>query len=337
MKGFLILLLFTSSVVIGQQSYFSTIHFKKADSIALVHKDASLNNLPILTHRLTSELNTEVEKFRAIYTWVCTNIENDYTSYLKTSKKRNKLANDREAFLEWNTGMTPRVFEKLRKERKTACTGYAYLLKEMATLAGLECEIINGYGRTATVRLTKDSAPNHSWNRVKLNDSWYLCDATWSAGRIILEDDGPKFESNYFDGYFLASPALFAKNHYPLEKVAFLLTDPPNFSQFLEGPIVYKEAFTYNMVPQHPEKMHISIHKNEKLELILKISDEFKNEKPILIVHNGIIEKRIAPIIIKNQDNYKLQFSLEKTGLFDVHIKVKEHYIATYVVRVKRN
>ena len=75
----------------AQRSDFDAIDFKKADSIALTHKNAGLKNLPELAHHLTSDLDTEVEKFRAIYMWVCTNVANDYRLYLKNKKKEKSL------------------------------------------------------------------------------------------------------------------------------------------------------------------------------------------------------------------------------------------------------
>lgn len=90
--------------------------------------------------------------------------------------------------------------EKLRVQ------GMAYLVKKKANLAGFNCDIIDGYGRTPTLLLKEDSSPNHSWNRIEINNKWYLCDATWSAKKTILEDGNPRFEPDYFDGYFLAKP-----------------------------------------------------------------------------------------------------------------------------------
>ncbi|KAG1657647.1 Kyphoscoliosis peptidase [Nymphon striatum] len=238
-------------VVVGGATYttkrnradFSTIDFAKADSVAFIHKGESLENLPVLTHNLTANLTTDAEKFRAIYTWVCTNIENDYGSFLKTSSKRKKFAEDRDAFLEWNNSFTPKVFEKLVNEKKTACTGYAYLISELANLANLKCKIVNGYGRTATLRLDENSIPNHSWNAVELNNKWYLCDATWSAGRILIEEGVP---------------------------------------------------------------------------------EDLQSEELILVVNRGGSDQIIQPGITRDKNNLTLDHSFEKTGLYDVHIKVDD-------------
>ena len=320
----------------GQRSDFNYLDFKKADSIALLHKGAGLTNLPLLTHNLTHGLATDTEKFRALYTWVCTNIENDYSSYLRTSKKRKKLSKDREAFLQWNNSFTPKVFEKLVQSRKTACTGYAYLISELASLADIDCKIINGYGRTATLFLGPESVPNHSWNVVKLNNKWYLCDATWSSGRIILEENGPEFKPDYYDGYFLADPALFIKNHYPLQIDWAMLAEPPTFNQFLEGPVVYKDSFQWSIIPTLPEKMIVDAKKNEAVLFKLEVPNTSQNNRISLLLQKGGASQTVNPIITQNQKEYNLQYSFEKTGLHDVHIKMDSTVIATYVVKVRR-
>lgn len=336
MRYTLPLLLIFSLVLQSQRADFNSVDFAKADSVAFILKGESLKNLPILTHKLTANLATDVEKFRAIYTWVCTNIENDYGSYLKTRSKRKKLANDRDAFLEWNNSFTPKVFQKLVTEKKTACTGYAYLIQELARLADLNCKIVAGYGRTATLLLNKKSIPNHSWNAVELNNKWYLCDATWSAGRILIEDEGPNFESDYHDGYFLADPELFIKNHYPLEISSSLLSEPPSFEDFIEGPVVYKEAFTHPIIPNTPEKMHLEVLRDEPVLFQLHVPHGFQNGNLILVMNNGGKNKTVEPPITRNQNEITVQHTFDKKGLYDVHIQVEDTYVATYVVRVRK-
>ena len=320
----------------GQRSDFEYIEFNRADSIALKHRGASLKNLPVLVYNLTADLKTDVEKFRSIYTWVCTNIENDYGAYQKTAKKRKKLFENQNALEEWNDSFTPKVFENLLKHKKTSCTGYAYLVQELTTLADINCEIVNGYGRTPTLILDDKSIPNHSWNAVELNDKWYLCDPTWSAGRIVLEDEGPRFEPDYFDAYFLADPKLFAKNHFPLETGWTLQSERPTFKAFLEGPVVYKEAFELNITPLAPGQMYLEVVKNKQQSFTLNTPNAFENESISLVLNNGGSDRVLQPKVTQNQNDYTLQHAFEKSGQYDVHIKVDDTVIATYVVKVKR-
>lgn len=337
MNKVFLLFLCTCTFCFAQRSDFSHINFKKADSIALKHKGASLKNLPVLTHKLTASLPTDVEKFRAIYSWVCTNIENDYSSYLVTIKKRKKLVKNKEAFIEWNTNYSPKVFKNLLQHKKTACTGYAYIVRELSQLAGIECKIVNGYGRTPTLRLNTDSTPNHSWNAVQLNNKWFLCDATWSSGEVKIDEGNPKFIPQYFKGYFLANPALFIKNHYPLETTWTLITEPPTIKEFIEGPIIYKEIFTSNVIPLEPKKMEFVIGKNTSVDFSLAIPENSVFKDVTLLINRGNSSKNITPIVSQNQNIVTLKHNFTKLGFHDVHIKIDDTIIATYVVIVRKN
>ena len=115
-KNLLIFLTLISGVAQGQLADFGKIDFHKADSIANYYEGETLVNLPILSHKLTVDLATEAEKFRAIYTWVCKNIENDHGAYLKNKVKRTKLQGDDRALEEWNSAFTAKVFRTLLKE-----------------------------------------------------------------------------------------------------------------------------------------------------------------------------------------------------------------------------
>jgi len=236
----------------------------------------------------------------------------------------------------WNTSFTPKVFEKLLTYKKTACTGYAYLICELAKLADLDCKIIDGYGRTVTLNLDKKSLPNHSWNAVKLNDKWYLCDATWSAGRVLIEDSKPKFIYEYYDGYFLANPALFIKNHYPLETKWTLLAKPPSFDTFLEAPIVYKDAFQHNSNPIVPSKMEFEIVKNKAVSFTLSLTNTTTQKNIGLLINNGNTNQKVKTEITNRQKEYTIQHTFKKAGLYDTHIQVNDSIIATYAVRVKK-
>jgi len=225
MRKLFILLLFTFVWQIqAQRSDFKTISFKKADSKASSFKGKELNNLPLLAHNLTYTLETDVERFRAIYSWVCHNIKNDYSLMMKNDSKRRQLNSNPRQLKIWNNSFKKQVFRKLLKEKKTLCTGYAFLVKELSNLVGLECEIVTGYGKT-TNSFKDLKIPNHSWNAVKLNGKWYLSDATWSSG-FINEDYS--FTFNYNNDYFLMAPEVFAKSHKPLNTKWLLFEEDIN-------------------------------------------------------------------------------------------------------------
>jgi hypothetical protein len=331
------LILFSVSLSsFAQRSDFKDINFKKADSLAYVYQHENLSNLPVLTHNLTANLTTDVEKFRSIYTWVSISIENDYSSYLTTKKKRKKLSENQEALIAWNANYTPKVFENLLKHKKTACTGYAYLIRELAALAGINSKIVDGYGKTATLTLNTKSIPNHSWNVVELNGKWYLCDATWSAGKIIKDNLGTRFDQQYFKGYFLAEPELFIRNHYPLDISMSLVAKPLSFEEFIEGPVIYKEAFSFSAIPVSPKNMYSIALKNESVSFKLHLKNTLKNNNIFLILSQGDKSSKVIPKVTQNQNEFILEHRFNTSGRYDVHIKIDDTIIATYVVRVKR-
>lgn len=222
MRNFILIALFTFMLPLhAQQSDFDTINFWRAEYIANQHKGEELYNLPVLAYDLTSQLNTEAERFRAIYFWVCHNIRGNYDLMYKNERTRKRLKKTPEALLIWNNQFKKEVFTRMLQKKETLCTGYAYLIKELSNLAGLECEIIYGYDESNNIKFDALDAPNHSWNAIKLNGKWYLCDATWSSGFIDMSTF--LFEFNFENDYFLMEPSEFLKSHRPVEEKWMLL------------------------------------------------------------------------------------------------------------------
>ena len=197
----LVFILIFVSQSYAQLSDFNYINFRKADSMALACKNVGLQNLPLLSQKLTANLNTDAERFRAIYMWVCSNIKNDYKLYLKYEQKNKRYQNDSLKLKIWNSSFKKTVFKTLVEDQKTICTGYAYLVKTLANLAGLDCELIHGFGKTSTTDIEKLDTPNHTWNAVKLNNKWYLCDPTWASG--LQNPTTFAFSFQYNNGYFV--------------------------------------------------------------------------------------------------------------------------------------
>lgn len=336
MRFLLFLGLIHSVSLVGQRENFHNIDFQKADSTAYHLEGASLKNLPLLTFQLTDHLSTDIEKFRAMYLWVCTNVENDYASYVRTKKKRKKIKKDEAGFLAWNKGYTPKMFKRLVENKKTACTGYAYLIKEMANLAGLECEIINGFGRVLNANLDKNSVPNHSWNAVRLNNEWYLCDATWSAGTFIINDGIPSFKKDFIEGYFLTKPEFFAKNHYPLQQKWLLTKTAIDFQDFLEGPLLYKDAFQLSVFPKTPEKMQVVLKKGDVLEIMLTTQENLEESTLLFKLDSGSQTEAVSPLVEHKKDTYILRHPFERRGSYDLHLHIMHKPIATYGVKVTR-
>ena len=222
-NGILLGLFFCMLSLHAQRADFKEIDFAKAENIAIRHQGEELTHLPALAFDLTSQLHSDVERFRAIYYWVTHNISGNHGLLSQNERYRKKLKNDPEALQQWNRKFTKEVFATLLEDKETVCTGYAYLIKVLSNLAGIECEIIHGYGTTDGHK-SDPKMPNHSWNAVQLNGKWYLCDATWAAGYTDMSSF--LFEFDYDNIYFLQEPSEFAKSHQPLDEKWALLTEP---------------------------------------------------------------------------------------------------------------
>jgi hypothetical protein len=336
MKRMLCLYLFIfASQSNAQVSDFNEINFHKADSIALEFKNLGLNSLPELSYKLTSNLETDVERFRSIYLWVCSNIANDYSQYSKNMGKRKRFKNDSLKLKVWNEHFRKISFKKLLRDHKTICTGYAYLIQELSNLAGINCVIIHGFARTSSINVKTLDVPNHSWNAVELNGKWYLCDPTWASG--VPNPTTNEFEFQYNDGFFLSHPKLFATNHFPLDTKWLLLDGhEPTFENFLDAPITYGKAYTHMSIYNEPKKMHNIIQKDEKVIFKFQLLKPAKVEDISLMIDNGSETKKIHPELITINNQFLIiEYEFKTTGFYDVHLLIGPDLISTYTFKVK--
>lgn len=328
---FTFLLCLFLNVSLAQISDFNHIDFTKADNIVKLNEGKELDNLPLLAFQLTHKLSSDIEKFRAIYTWICHNISGDAYQHNLVSRKREKFKNDSLGYIAWNNEFKKIAFKKLLKHKKTMCTGYAYLIKEMCFIADIECKIIDGYARSFETNVEALESFNHSWNAVKLDNKWYLCDATWSSGYMI---NGSLFVKDYNDGYFLTEPILFAKNHYPLQKKWFL-NDSLIKRKFIPEPIVYGETFKQKVIPIGPQKLNTTITKKEEISFTFKSLKAISIDDVSLVRISGIKETPYKIYELKNEnDIISFKYAFKHKGFYDVHLKIENDIVATYVIEV---
>ncbi|WP_452599428.1 transglutaminase domain-containing protein [Pontimicrobium sp. MEBiC01747] len=322
-----------NNCLFSQISDFKSVDFTRAENIAKLNKGASVENLPLLAYNLTHTLQTDVEKLRAIYIWVCDNIKGDYKQQNTVLKKRKQLKNDSIALTKWNKEYKRITFKRLLNHKKTICTGYAYLVSELCFLANIESVIINGYGRDVESNINTLESENHSWNAVKLNNKWYLCDATWSSGYI---DEYGTFIKAYNDGYFLTPPILFGKSHFPLLQ-KWTLNNTITASSFTNAPLVYTETYKHNILPIAPQHMNQFISKNDSVTFSFKSLDFETTKKVALVYYIGAKETTLKIDATTNTDNItSLRCKFKHKGTYDVHLKVNGDVVATYTVKVSK-
>lgn len=314
----------------AQTADFAGIDFTKADSIAQLYPGHSLQDLNLLSDKLTRSLTTEEEKFRAIYKWVCLNIDNDYRLFKKNQHKRKKLRNDPDELRKWNQKVSGEVFRTLVSKHRTVCTGYAYLIKALADFAGLPCEVIHGYGRTAQSNIGGEGIANHSWNAIRLHNNWYLCDATWSSGAIDTEKG--MFVRAYNNSYFLPDPALFIRNHYPADTAWTLLAVKPTLGEFLNRPLIYSSIFQYKIDQLYPETFTITASKGETVSFQFTKNSTDQIQKVQLII-NGSGPYSVYPPFQQTEEGlHRIDHVFTSKGTYIVHILLDNKYAFTYTV-----
>ncbi|AWM13238.1 hypothetical protein DI487_04730 [Flavobacterium sediminis] len=329
MKSILILFLFLFFTTANAQiSDFNSIDLKKADNIAKLNDGENLENLPVLSYKLTHKLSTDIEKFRAIFYWVCHNISADDFLNSKVIQMRKKFQNDSLAYIAWSNKHKKKTFKKLIKQKTTACTGYAYLVKELCFFANIKCEIINGYGRTSDDNVKSLDLVNHSWNAVQVNNKWYLCDATWASG--YLNEKG-YFIKEYNDGYFLTEPNLFEKNHIPEDSKWALKTNSKETKEIF--PLVYGETFKLNIDPILPNEMINRFKIGEEIAFSYKSSNSEYKTSLVELIGSREIPFEIYNIQ-KKDDITSFVYKFNKKGNYDVHLKINDYIVATYIIKI---
>lgn len=108
---------------------------------------------------LTSKLDSDEEKARALYEWLGSRIEYDWDK-----------ANNYEERGIWKE-QTP---EETFRTRKGVCIDVARLYAMMARSSGLEVRVVTGLGADG-----RGGWGPHAWNEVQLAEGWVPLDATW--------------------------------------------------------------------------------------------------------------------------------------------------------------
>lgn len=310
----------------AQRTDFQKIDFSEADDAAFRYPNHSLRNLKELSDKLTRGLSTDVEKFRAIYRWVCENIEYDYALFQKNATHRAKPFRDEEE-RQWNKKFNVLVFKTLREKHRAVCTGYAYLVRELTSYANIPCVIVDGYGRTSTSNIGGAGIPNHSWNAVQLNGKWYLCDPTWASGSV--ESQFHLFIKKYDEAYFLSEPSLFIRNHFPLDaRWTLLEDDAPNLNEFLNRPIIYSNAYRYEIHNPHPTKFNVDVSKGDPLSFRFDSNCDLQNTRLLI---DGVTTDNTFE---KDAQHYTMKHSFKTKGVHVVHLVIDDKSVLTYRVKV---
>lgn len=269
-----ILLLFTHLAIAQKRDVnYNAIDWKVAGIEA--------NSVDELAQKLTANYNSDLEKTRAIFSWIAQHISYNYHPYRqRIINKRSMNTYPVDDSIDTSSILKPLnliVAENVLKRRTAVCDGYARLFKCLCDDAGIRCEIINGYARTDFSRPGKNFRTNHSWNAVRLDSNWFLLDVTWASGYISYSTND--FVNYFDDQYFLTPPEQFVRDHFPDELQWTLLSQPPVLREFQHSPFKSGCFIKYDIISYWPSGGVIEAAVGDTINLQLQIDELAKTRR----------------------------------------------------------
>lgn len=334
MKYFLIIGFIFSLFGLSAQSLdFLDTDFSRADSIALSNSNLKLTNPEKLSEILTKDLNSELEKFRVIFRWITNNISYDTRMYALLKRKENKLKYDRKKLLEWRKKFKKKIYKRTLRRKIAICEGYSRVLETMCRHVGISCETISGYPRNENSRIGLGK-PDHAWNAVKINNKWYLADATWASGYV--NSSGHYFTRRFNKIYFLTDPSYFIADHYPIDKSWILLLNKPSLNEFLCSPIKLEGFYKKKLVHFSPKEGIIKINRDSTFSFSFT-----SNASKISTVSTELISKSVEysnnhyQLSQSNEGYYVFKHKFVEKGSFKFYIYIDSKATFVYDVLVK--
>jgi transglutaminase/protease-like cytokinesis protein 3 len=296
------------SGIIAQETDIKNFDYHTADSIAINFPKRKYKNITEITRPLTESLQTEHEKFRAIFRWITENIE--------YNKSAGSIAES----------------DKIIRKNKAVCQGFSNLLKEMCNSVNIPCEVVVGYTKTETKDINRKlKKTDHAWNIVRLYEKEYLVDVTWATSKYNVFTR--KFMKEFDPYYYLTPPEKFILDHFPKEKKYQLLAKPHREKQFIRTPVYYTDYFHLDIDKLSPEKGKFSHKLSKPIRFSFICNKDIKSAGVFTS-----IDKFIIPVDLKKgtvAGEYYFEHHFEKEGDFDVTLYINELCIADYRIHVK--
>jgi hypothetical protein len=228
-----------------------------------------------LAHLLTKNYTTDLAKVRAIYSWITTHIAYNMDIF-KTKPAHYKYSPDPlDTSAVWPSG-DEMIARKVLRKKVAVCDGYSRLFKVLCSHAGIEAEIVTGYGRVSGGGGDKKFKTNHTWNAVRIDSVWKLLDVTWASGYTTYADD---FIQKQNDFYFLTPPDQFITDHHPEELRWTLLPNPPAPVELRKLPFRSKNFFKYGVGYYTPQSGVIDALPGDTILFSVQLKDVARAKK----------------------------------------------------------
>lgn len=204
-------------VMSGHTSPENAGYYKKPKAENEIRVMESRYDYSLLAESITRGCKNDYEKIRAIYLWLCDNIEYDTSFQIYHA-------------------------DDCYDKRKGVCNAYSELFYYLAKSIGIRSEIISGHTRDINGVY---SNKGHAWNFAYINkDYGILLDATWGAGSV---NDGQFRKSDNPLHWFNVDPRWMILRHFPKEDEYQLLDNPLSEDEFKNLPAIDEAYADYGL------------------------------------------------------------------------------------------
>ena len=160
-----------------------------------------------LASQITAGCTDSYQCMRAIYEWVCENIDYDLSLSIHQA-------------------------DSCLMMRKGVCQAYCELFYQIAKVVDIRVELINGYSKDVNGVVQQDG---HTWLFAYTQEErGILLDPTWGAGRI---EEGEFVKNNNCWTWFNVEPEWMLLTHYPNLEVYQLIDQPITMEDFRDLPV----------------------------------------------------------------------------------------------------
>jgi hypothetical protein len=290
-----------------------------------------------LSYKLTRNYSTELEKVRAIFSWIAQNIS--YNTFILGSSGRyaaNRFVPDPiDTVSEWKSAYEMTA-QRVVQRKYAVCDGYAKLFKTLCDYAGIRSELVTGYARSNLGRAGKFKT-NHTWNAVMIDSNWHLLDVTWASGYVNYANE---YVQRLDENYFLTDPKRFIADHYPEDLRWTLLDQPPALHEFKSTPFRAKSFVKYPISFIYPQNGWIEASIGDTVRIELQTSDAKRDSKisPDPFFDSTIFlspaSAFLEPSVSVNRIRY--DYIVQDNHVEWLHLMYNEDVILRYRLNVKK-
>lgn len=259
MKKITFLLFFVSIHIFSQSK------LKGVDNIVKSYRD--FPSVESLAKQIDNDFNSDIEKARAAYTWITTNLSYNSRNPFMIYDTKIYIVSDEEDYKRRLRKEDEKTALKAFETKNAVCKGYAYLFRKLCDLMEIENKVVLGYIKSSSYEIGYvPDQKNHAWNAIKVDGIWKFIDATQGSGYSYKGVWQPKFNGAYFD----IKKEIIRNTHFPQESFWREYTGQKPLKEFSNLPVFSKAYFNSDFQVVSPSSGQIATQKRKLIELKLK-------------------------------------------------------------------